>query len=199
MNGLTFEGMFKDGFSIGIKNITAVIVNMLLWVLTVWIPYLNIGTTIGLISMVAKMGRADGLKMTEIFNPSYRKYMGEFFLVYGFMMSGIFMGFIFLVIPGIVIGIAWSLSPLLVLDKGLDPVAAIKKSNDLTYGKKWLIFLGKLAVSMVMIIAVAIIGSLLSIISMPLGAIAGFIGFLLFFAITMGVDAYIYRELTAGI
>jgi len=38
----------KESFAIGIKNIGPILVNVLLWVLTVWIPYLNIGTTMSM-------------------------------------------------------------------------------------------------------------------------------------------------------
>ena len=42
--GLIITGAFKKGF----KNSLAIFVNGLLWVITIWIPYLNVGTTIGL-------------------------------------------------------------------------------------------------------------------------------------------------------
>ena len=66
----------------GLKYLVPVLVNSLLWVLTVWIPYINIGTTIGLVAgVLAKMSRDEEVSLTEIFNPEYRKPMGEFFLL----------------------------------------------------------------------------------------------------------------------
>lgn len=196
MAKLTLEGMFKESIQIGLKNAVAVIVNVILWGLTFWIPYLNVGTTIGLVTLVAKMGKDEGLSMTEIFNPEYRKYMGEFFLVVSFVMGGVFMGFCFFIIPGYVIAIAWSLAALLVLDKNMDPIAAIKKSNELTYGSKWMIFLGSLLFYAVLFIAMGILVSIVSLISEILGSLVGLACFVLIMPLMMGLQAYIYRELT---
>ena len=63
-----------------------------------------------------------------------------------------------------VIAIAWSLAPLLVIDKGESPMQAISKSNDYTYGKKWTIFLGTLIVALVVGIALFIVLKLLLIV-----------------------------------
>jgi len=49
---------------------------------------------------------------------------------------GIGAGCVFFIVPGIVIGIAWSLAVLLVIDKGKNPTGAITLSNNLTYGHK---------------------------------------------------------------
>jgi len=128
----------KEGIAIGTKNIGAILVNVLLWVLTLWIPYLNVGTTIGLTAgIVSKASRGELIPMTEIFDPRYRKYMGEFFLAAGLIGVGVGIGTIFGVIPGIVISLAWSLAVLLVVDKGKNPTEAIIQSNNLTYGYKW--------------------------------------------------------------
>ena len=188
--------MFKESIQLGLKNALAIIVNVILWALTFWIPYLNVGTTIGLVTLVAKMGKDEGLKMTEIFNPDYRKYMGEVFLVISFVGAGVMMGFFFFIIPGYVIGIAWSLAALLVLDKNMDPISAIKKSNDLTYGNKWMIFLGSLLFSIVIIVAMTILTSIFSLIHEVLGSLVGLVCFVLVMPIFMGLQAYIYRELT---
>jgi hypothetical protein len=118
MEGFTIANIIKVGIQRGLKNLVPVLVNTVLWIVTIWIPYLNVGTTIGLwVGVIAKMSRDEEISMTEIFNPAYRKRMGQYFLVWGFMMAGIMMGMIFLYIPGIVIAIAWMLAPLLVIDK----------------------------------------------------------------------------------
>ena len=190
MSKITVVGIVKDGTEIGIKNLLAVLVNYILFILTCWIPYLNIGTFIGLITMPAKMSKGETLSFTEIFNPVYRKYMGEGFLAIGLMSSGITLGFVFFIIPGIVISIAWSLTLLLVFDKKMDPISAIKKSNDVTYGNKLMIVLGKL----IYFILIGIVMSILALIP-GIGGLLGFIFLLVAFSLLMGVDAYIYREL----
>jgi hypothetical protein len=135
---LVVNATIKDGIAIGTRNIGPILVNVLLWVLTIWIPYLNVGTTIGLTAgIVSKASRGEIIPITEIFDPKYRKYMGEFFLVSGLSGIGIFMGTIFGIIPGIVISLAWSLAILLVVDKGKNPTKALILSNNYTYGYKW--------------------------------------------------------------
>jgi len=128
----------QEGIAIGTRNIGPILVNVLLWALTIWIPYINVGTTIGLTAgIVSKASRGEIIPITEIFDPKYRKYMGEFFLVSGLGGIGIFTGMIFGIIPGIVISLAWSLAILLVVDKGKNPTKALVLSNNCTYGYKW--------------------------------------------------------------
>jgi len=111
---LAVGATIKDGIAIGSKNIGSILVNVLLWVLTVWIPYLNVGTTIGLmVGIVSKASKGEIISPTEIFNPQHRKYMGEFFLTNGLVGIGVAVATAFFVIPGIVLGYAWSLAVLL--------------------------------------------------------------------------------------
>jgi hypothetical protein len=49
-------------------------------------------------------------------------------------------GMLLLVVPGIIFGCRLSLVPYLVMDRGLDPVAAIEKSWNMTRGHGWRIF-----------------------------------------------------------
>lgn len=198
MNQLSVGDIISNGISIGLKNLAAVFVNGLLWILTIWIPYLNVGTTIGMVTLVAKMGRDEGLSMTEIFNPEYRKYMGEFFLLVGFMTMGIYAALIFMIVPAYVLYFAWMLAPLLLVDKGLDPIAAIKKSNQLTYGKKWTIFFGTLVLTIIVYAAVAILFYIGQAISPILGLLLVLIAIAAAGPILMGGQAYIYKNLTEG-
>jgi hypothetical protein len=131
----------KEGIAIGAKNIGPILVNVLLWMVTIWIPYLNVGTTIGLMAgIVSKASRGEVIPMTEVFDPKYRKYMGEFLLTSGLIGIGVSVGTVFGIIPGIVIGLAWSLAVLLVVDKGKNPTEAITMSNNCTYGYKGRMF-----------------------------------------------------------
>ena len=200
-NKLEFGAIIKNGLDLGLKNFVPVFVNVLLWALTIWIPYLNVGTTIGLVGLPAKMGKANAsISPTEIFNPDYRKYMGEYFLVTGFMLIGILAGFMLLAIPGMVIGIAWSLAPLLVLDKGMSPLDAINKSNKLTYGNKWTIFLAQFALMVLLYAAIAIVVTIAGkagskIVTILGGLIA--LGLALGIGpVLMGASGYVYNTLS---
>jgi hypothetical protein len=204
MEGFTIANIIKVGIQRGLKNLVPVLVNTVLWIVTIWIPYLNVGTTIGLwVGVIAKMSREEAISMTEIFNPAYRKRMGQYFLVWGFMMAGIMMGMIFLYIPGIVIAIAWILAPLLVIDKEVNPIEAINQSNNMTYGKKWTIFLGMLILEIAAIIALFIIFWILGKIFGFLGffgtilmVIVYIVGYALFFTVLMAAYSYVYGALS---
>ena len=52
----------------------------------------------------------------------------------------VFVGIIFLIIPGIIIGCRLAFVSYLVMDRNLDPVAAIEESWRLTKGYGWTIF-----------------------------------------------------------
>jgi len=59
----------------------------------------------------------------------------------------VIMGFILLVVPGVIFAIRLAFVPYLVMDKGLEPVAAVEKSWNMTRGHAWAIFrMGLLAV-----------------------------------------------------
>jgi len=192
---LEFGEVLKEGFSLGLKNAGSIIVNVLLWILTIWIPYLNIGTTIGLLlGVIAKASKNESIAMTEIFNPEYRKYMGDFFLTAGLMSIGVSIGTALFVAPGIVLAIAWSQSLLLAVDKGKSPTEALNLSNKVTYGNKGTMFL----VNLVVAIAFAI----LSVIFMQipyLDFILIFVAGLLLLFVNIGIQAHIYQKLCSDI
>src|SRR4051812_5987849 len=106
MNQLTVGGIIQNGALTGLKNAASLLGAVALWVLTLWIPYLNVGTTIGLLGLVAAMSKGEVISPTEIFRADYRKQMGEFFLVQAFLSIGVLIGLGFLAIPGLVIALS---------------------------------------------------------------------------------------------
>lgn len=204
MENLAVDMIIKKSFEKGLKNMVPLLVNVILWILTIWIPYLNVGTTIGLfVGITSKMAKDQPISMTEIFDPTFRKRMGEFFLVTSFIQMGVWIGLMFFFIPGIVIGLSWSLAVLLVIDKELSPMEAINKSNTLTYGKKWTLFLGRLVLfilaGLAVGIALAILGLIfkhLGTVGMLLSMLAYIAGMACFISIAMASKAVIYGALT---
>ncbi len=178
----------KNGIELGMKNLVPILVNALLWVLTIWIPYINIGTTIGLaIGIVSKVSRGETISMTEIFDPKYRKYMGEFFLTGGLVMVGVGFGYALFIIPGLVISIAWCFATLLAVDKGKNPTDAITTSNEVTYGNKGTMFLAYL----VLVVAVCILSAIFNFIPVIGGLLVLAVsGATIFVAIGMQADCY---------
>jgi len=197
-------GTIKDGIEIGVKNLVPIFVNIILYVLTVWIPYINVGTTIGLlVGVISKASKGEVIPLTEIFDAKYRKYMGEFFLTCGFMGIGIGVGMIFFIIPGIVIAIAWYLAPMLAIDKGKNPSEAITLSNNITYGNKWRIFGIFFLVGLVYFVVVLILMGIGT--ATRSSGVIGFMGFLSFiigifyFFVIVGLQASLYKQLASNV
>jgi len=195
MEQLTIAGIFSNALTIGLKNAASLLGAVILWALTVWIPYLNVGTTIGLVAIVAKMGRGEVVSPTEIFDRANRQRMGEFFLVMAFVYLGVMMGTLFMFIPGMVIAIAWGLAPLLVLDKGVNPIEAIEQSNRLTYGKKATIFWASLLLIVGLYIILLGLMFGFSKIHPMLGLLVSAVGMIVIVAVSMGIQAYVYHVL----
>jgi len=201
---LAVGATIKEGISIGTRNIGPILMNVLLWLVTLWIPYLNVGTTIGLTAgIVSKASRGEIIPMTEIFDPKYRKYMGEFFLTSGLIGIGVGVGLIFAIIPGIVIGFAWSLAILLVVDKGKNPTEAITLSNNCTYGYKAKMLGIYFLVCLVFSIVLSLLGSAGAIITND--GVLVFVSFLMVLTVIfqifviIGLQASIYKQLTEGV
>ena len=173
---ITVAGVISEGIGLGIKNAISMLGATILWLLTIWIPYLNVGTTIA------------------IFDGKYRKFMGEYFTLIGLMYLAIIPALFFMIVPGIIISIGWSLAIYILLDKGVAPGEAMIQSNKATYGYKWTIF----GVSLLLGVAFYIL--LWIIFAIADGGFAMFLLFLVSIVYTvaaLGCSAVIYRDLTA--
>ena len=142
---LDFGETLKDSVAIGVKNAPSVIAAVALWLITIWIPYLNVGTTIAITLLPTQLAKGEIVNPLGIFDSKYRRYMGEFFITMGLMIFPIFIGVLFMVIPGIVLSIAWSLAYFFLFEKKKNPMQAISASNEATYGSKWTMFFVLLA------------------------------------------------------
>ena len=194
---MNVSSIIKDGIGIGLKNFLSLVGVAILYSLTVWIPYLNVGTTIALISLPAAMSRGEVISPTEIFAAKYRKNMGNFFLLCVFYFMAVVIGMLFGVIPGIVLGYAWFIAFLLLVDKEMEPLQALAESNQRTYGKKMTIFLAFLVLGVIYAIAFMLVGSITPYLGNSL--IESFFSLaltLLYFPIQIGCQAVVYRELT---
>lgn len=137
---LTFSDVLSEGFSIGIRNSLSLIGTLSLWILTIWIPYINVGTTIAICSIPIELSKGGVISPLFIFDAKYRQYMAEFFTLIGLMLIAIIPAFIFMIIPAFIIGIGWSLAIFIMLDKEVTPTKALLLSNKATNGYKWVIF-----------------------------------------------------------
>lgn len=148
----------KTSITWGLKNILSLLGAVVLWILTIWIPYLNVGTTIAIITIPIELSKGKMLNPTFIFDAKYRKFMGEFFILNGISGIAISIGSVFFIIPGLVMSIAWSMSNYLLLDKEMNPMDALTKSNQLTYGNKWRMFFSLLVLGIVLGVVLLIFG-----------------------------------------
>jgi hypothetical protein len=122
---MNVSDVVRNGIAIGLKNALSLIGATILWLLTCWIPYLNVGTTIALVTMPVALSKGEVISPMEIFNAKYRESMGEFFLLISFQSLGIMIGYLFMGIPGIVMSLSWLLAPMLLVDKGMNPMQAL--------------------------------------------------------------------------
>ena len=196
---MNVSSILKDGTGLGLKNFLSLVGVVILYTLTCWIPYLNVGTTIALICLPAAMSRGEAISPTEIFAAKYRENMGNFFLLCVFYTMAIVIGLLFGVIPGIVLGYAWFIAFLLLVDKGMEPLQALAESNKRTNGKKATIFWAFLALGVLYSLAYLLVGYVCADKLQVLGAVITLILSLLYFPIQMGCQAVVYRELTSDL
>jgi uncharacterized membrane protein len=195
MQTLSVGNVISGGMKIGMANLGTILGAGVLWILTIWIPYLNVGTTVGMLHMTVNLGRGQSFTATDIFNKEYRTNMGEFFLLYGLMFMGVLMGMAFMIIPGIILSYAWSQAFYLMEDRNMSPLEAIRASNKMTYGDKWTMFLGVFVMQIGILIAAYILATVIGNASMFLAGIVYLAAYLAMIVTSVGANAYIYTEL----
>ena len=157
-NKITFSGVLSEGIGIGLKNAPSLLGAVVLWILTIWIPYLNVGTTIAISSIPVALSEGKVISPLFIFDKKYRTIMGEYFMLVGLMAIAILPAMLFMFVPAMVISIAWCLAIYILIDKQISPTQAIVQSNKATMGYKWTIF----GVMIVLGLASGIVGGALS-------------------------------------
>jgi len=143
---LSISDILNNSFQINKKYKFSVLISYLLWLLTCWIPYINLGTTIGLKSMIVKISKNENISAFDIFDESHRRNIGEF-LTLSFMSYYVilFSISVFFVIPGLVMSLAWSQIYFLWLDKKIGVMESLKESYRITFNEKVELFLVKLS------------------------------------------------------
>ena len=188
----------KEGILYGLKNIASLILMVILYVLTVWIPWINVGTTIGLYKSVIKMGRGEVINPVAIFDKENRQNVGDFFLLMGLMSMGVAGASAFMLIPGIVVGIAWGFALYFLIDKKLSPMKCLKVSYKVTDGEKWTIFW----IGVLVCILFSLVGGILFGLSGIkyigwLFTILGIAVYILMFAAMLAVEGVMYKHFSA--
>jgi len=187
---ISVMNVLSEGISLGVKNSVSLLVATVLWIVTIWIPYLNVGTTIAMTTIPIELSKGKVISPVFIFDSMYRKFMGEYFTLLGLMVMAIIPAFFFMVIPAIVISIGWSLAIYILLDKGVAPGEAMVQSNKATYGYKWTIF----GVQFVLGLIYGILSAIFGLIPI-LGVLLMLCLVIAYVIISMGCTAVIYRNL----
>ena len=177
----------RDGIQYGLKNFLPLLLMVLLYFITFWIPYLNVGTTIGVYKAIIGIGRGETIDPVSIFDKNNFKNLGGFFLLLGFVTVGTAAAALFMFFPALVIGIAWSFAIYFLIDKKVSPLKALALSYDSTYGNKWRIFFLGLLCGLACGIVCGILGAIPKI-----GPVLAIIGGLLCAAIMVAVEGVMY-------
>lgn len=193
---LDFATTLQDAIAIGLKNAPSVIAAVALWLVTIWVPYINVGTTIAITLLPTRLAKGEIVNPLGIFDSKYRRYMGEYFITMGLMVFPILIGLIFMIVPAIVLSIAWTLSYYFLFEKGKNPIQAIKASNDATYGSKWTMFAVQLVVGIIVGIVLGIFRFLCDTIDVGfITFIVMFVLYVLAISISMAVNASYWKQL----
>jgi len=188
-NKLDVISILKEAFALAMKNVIPLIVMVVLFFLTVWIPYLNVATTIGLYKAIVAMSHGETVDPLSLFDKENFAKMGDFFLLMGLMYIGVIVAFCFMFIPGFVISIAWSMAYYFFIEKGIPPLKCLSLSFEVTRGEKWRIFALMLLSAVIMVLIAALfgfiphIGYLLSLIVIVVGSVY-----------VVAVEALMYRH-----
>ena len=110
----------------------------------------------------------------------YRLFFKYFFasILYGLVVAA---GMILLIVPGVIWSVRFWFFECLVVDKGLGPVAALKRSSSITSGVKWDLFVFSLLLIAINLLGAACLG----------------IGLFATIPTTMVAMAFVYRKLLA--
>ena len=193
---LDFATTLQDAIAIGLKNAPSVIAAVALWLVTIWVPYINVGTTIAITLLPTRLAKGEIVNPLGIFDSKYRRYMGEYFITMGLMVFPILIGVLFMIVPAIVLSIAWTLSYYFLFEKGKNPIQAIKASNDATYGSKWTMFAVQIVIGIIVGIFLGIFRFLCDTIDVGfITFIVMFVLYVLAISISMAVNASYWKQL----
>lgn len=191
-NKLNFQKTLTDGFNLGIKNIGNLLLMAFLYMITIWIPYLNVGTTIGLYKAIVALSKGEEVVPTSLFSKENYKSLGGFFILLGLQTAGVGAAAAFFLFPAFVVSLAWQFSMYFFVDKKLSPLKALGLSYDTTCGEKWTLFFVYLAAA----VLIGIVMGLLCLIP-HVGPVLAALSCIVFVAVMMGIEATLYKYFAA--
>lgn len=189
---LNIQQTLADGVRLGFKNIVNLLLMTLLFMITFWIPYLNVGTTIGFYKAIIALSKGEPIDPTSIFNKDNFKSLGDFFLLLGLETAGIGAAAMFFLFPALVVSLAWQFAIYFFLDRKTSPLKSLGLSYDTTCGEKWRLFFVYFS------LAVCICAVLFLIALIPkVGPALCFLALICILPVTIGVEATLYKYFSA--
>jgi uncharacterized membrane protein len=83
---------------------------------------------------LAAQDNPETVDLSRLWHPQpFWKYLGASIL---FALT-IALGFVLLIVPGVIFALMFMFTTFIVIDRGLGPIEAMKESNRITYGHKW--------------------------------------------------------------
>lgn len=192
---LQFMPTLQEAFTIGIKNLTPIVFAGLLWLITIWIPYVNVGTTIAMATLPVKLSKGEIISPMFIFDAEYRHQMGEYFILQAIISSAISVAMLFMFVPGVVLTYSWMLAVYLLVGKKMNWAKCLSESNRLMMGYKLKVFFIKFVVSFCIGFVTFVLFALLKNLSGFLAIMVVLAMILVSVCVINAVDAVIYREL----
>ncbi|MBI3255655.1 MAG: DUF975 family protein [Candidatus Andersenbacteria bacterium] len=153
------------------EGLGSLLISLISWLLVAWVKLGAVRISLALVD-----GKPVSFGMLKVDGKSYITYIAASVLV-GVMVA---VGLVALIIPGIILALAFGMYSYRIVDANAGIVDSIKQSAAITRGHRWQLF--GLALSMVLL---NIIGALLFV-----------IGLLVTIPVTMLAHAYVYRKLS---
>lgn len=153
---ITLKEAIIEPFVMTCKNIGWLLLTVLLYSATCWIPYINIGTTIAMMNLPSALARGQKFSPLYLFEAKYRKYMGEYLTMFGNYILVAFASIPFMGIPFLITIYGWSFAPLLLIDKEVNTSEAFTLSTKMTYGYKLKMWLSAFIIESTFILAILI-------------------------------------------
>ena len=98
---------------------------------------LALGTLLGMGATAFYLAAQDNpetVDLSALWHPQpFWKYLGASIL-FGLAIA---VGFVLLIVPGIIVALMFMFTTFIVIDRGLGPIEAMKESRRITYGHKW--------------------------------------------------------------
>lgn len=121
----------------------------------------------------------DTVELSALWHPHpFWKYLGASILAW----LAFALGLVLLIVPGIIFGLMFMFATILVIDRDLGPIEAMRESNRVTRGHKWNLL------GLVLVLALVNV----------LGALALFVGLLVSVPVTLLALMQVYRILAGG-